>query len=134
MTEQEIAAVVDELGDLDKTLAPHRNKIAREEKLRKLLREVTAGADENVEIKANGVRYYAVLGVRTFERVILSKAKLFKAISAATFKRLAEVPFNKLDTVITEAEQEAKGISGRKQTGYRPLHVYEKPADNQKAA
>lgn len=119
----EVEPLIDELGALDKELAPLRSKITREEKLRKTLRGCLGAADPLAEVHGAGKKFRVVLGPCGIKRVVLSRTKLFRALTAKVFRQVATVTFDQIDAHLSPVEQ--VGITGTEQSGPRPLRVYE---------
>jgi len=121
-----LAPMVDELGDIETRLAPHRSFIAREDALRKQIR---AGADSPAkaaaaEIPVHGVRFDVILGPRALERAIDFKL-LVKLLGAAAFSKFARCGLGDL-------EKHAPGMEiacvSSANTGARSLKVFAKAA------
>lgn len=92
-----LAAEVDELGALEKELAPLKPKLARLELLRKSVRTRYDASPAAESFEATGQRFMVIVGARANESVInypvLIKsigAKLFHAIAKTTLKALEE--------------------------------------------
>lgn len=121
-----LAKMVDELGEIETRLAPHRTYIAREEALRKQIR---AGADSpekpaDGEIRVPGTKFDVLLGPRSVERTIDFRV-LVKRIGAAAFAKFARCGLGDLEKNAPGNEL-ACVRSGN--TGSRPLKVFAKAA------
>ena len=118
----EFAPLVDELGALEKEMAPHAQKLARIEQLRKALRAAcTLPADQ--EWNVEGERFNAVLGMRGNEQVI-SFAGLVKAIGAKAFAIFVKCTLKDLEANCAPAVVASVVSSAR--TGSRSLKTFEK--------
>lgn len=121
-----VAALVDELGSLERDLAPHLTKIARVDVLRKALRAHYAGdaypaADE---IQVQGTRYTAILGPRGNETVV-NYPGLIKAIRVHAFARFATCSLAALQKNVNPAVY-AK-VTSVAAIGWRSLKLLETP-------
>jgi hypothetical protein len=118
-----LADIADELGTLDKELGPWRGKLAREELLRKLLRNGCTAADD-AEQSVEGRRFTINLGARGNERHV-NVIKLMKLISLRAFGALASVTLAALEAnQINPAVVAAVVESAR--TGHRSIKIFEK--------
>ncbi len=116
-----IANIADELGAINKELAPYRSKLAREEALRKALRVHFDASPAAEQQSAVGERYVVLLGpkasVATIDVPLLAKTigvKAALAILGCTLKALEAFP-TVVSTVVTYAL-----------TGARSVKVFEK--------
>lgn len=116
-----LAALIDELGDLEKLLAPLSPKLARHEQLKKLLRTEFASAPGDQGVEVCGLRYIAFLGPKASQRV-LDVARLAKSISAKLFFSIATVTLDSVERNVP-AEIAAQCIS-QGPTGSRSLKVF----------
>jgi hypothetical protein len=119
------AALIDELGDIERELAPLKQKISRAEGLRKLLRAAFADAPAADEIKAEGSRYVAVLGPRG-NQTIIDYPVLVKGLTAPAFAKFATCTLAALEEH-APAELVAR-VTSLAATGPRALHVTAKAA------
>jgi hypothetical protein len=120
-----VPAWVDELGALEKELAPWQAKVKRVEQLRKALRESQPGAAADRELQLQGSRFVAVLGPRG-NQTIIDFAALVKRIKAATFAGFATCTLAALEAHV-EPTIRAE-VTRIEQTGPRSLRVLEKGA------
>jgi hypothetical protein len=121
-TTNPFGAVADELGSLEKEMAPYAQKLARIECLRKVLR-ASCGAEPEDEWMVSGERFVAVLGPRAMERKI-DIVKLVKAVGAPAFARFASCTLKALEGSVAPAVVAEVTVSGR--TGSRPIKTFEK--------
>lgn len=122
--QSDFAPLADELGALEKEMAPHAQKLARIESLRKALREAcTTPASEPWTVE--GVRFIAMLGPRANERAIDLK-KLVKAVGAAAFAKFAKCSLKDLEANVAPAVVAAVVSTGA--TGSRSLKTFERAA------
>lgn len=118
----EFSPLVDELGALEKEMAPHAQKLARIEQLRKALRAACiAPADK--EWTVEGQRFSAVLGMRGNEQAIGFSA-LVKAIGAKAFALFAKCTLKDLEAHCAPAI--VAGVVSSARTGSRSLKTFEK--------
>ena len=113
-------SMVDELGDLEKELAPFKPKIARVEAIRKALRDKYREEDSSKTFTLDGLRWQAVLGPCGNASEISVRA-LFKAIGVRKFLELATISI-KAATAAVPAEILSACMSVS-QTGSRQLTV-----------
>jgi hypothetical protein len=118
------ASLVDELGGLEKELAPFAQQLARIELLKKTLRGVCPASDD-VEWSVSGARFIALLGPRALERKIDIKA-LVKAIGAPAFAKFASCTLKALEASVEPAI--AAGVISSDRTGSRSLKLFERRA------
>ena len=115
------AALVDELGDLEKELAPWQLKIARVEQLRKSIRASYEQAPANQCQTAEGTRFIAMLGARASVATV-SIPKLVKTIGSKAALAIVSCSLKALAAHC--------GIEGlvvtRANTGSRSLQIFEK--------
>lgn len=116
-----IAAMVDELGDIDRRLAPVRTLIAREEALRKNLRAAHTDHTADQEVRAAGSRFYAILGPKAAQRSI-DFVRLVKKIGAARFVKFATCSLEALEKHAPGAEAE---FVTKANTGSRPIRIFD---------
>lgn len=93
---RQIAAQVDELGDIDQKLAPFRSLIAREIALRSALRSAYATKEASQTFEARGSRFVALIGAKGNERSI-NYPKLWRLGGVALMKRIATVTLKALE-------------------------------------
>jgi hypothetical protein len=115
-----LAAIVDELGDLEKELQPFKPKIARAEALRKMLRDKYREQAADQSFQVHGTKWSALLSACGNSTEILVRA-LFKAIGASKFLDVATVSI-KAASAAVPAEVLAS-CSSVSQTGSRSLTV-----------
>lgn len=120
--EQQLATDVDELGALDKELAPYAAKIARVEALRKAVRANFADAAPEKPFEAKGEQFVILVGPRARERSI-DYPQLWKLAGVKLMRKIATVTFKAL-----EAEEPAlvAGVTTFGLTGSRSLKIFER--------
>jgi hypothetical protein len=118
-----LTALVDEIGDLEKELAPHKPKAARLEKLRKQLRDLYDDKPASTPYTADGARYCIELGARGMQTVV-NIPKLFKSVKLADFLKLAYVTLKDITAQCSPGV--AASVLTEKQTGHRSLTITEK--------
>ena len=120
----QFSAMADELGALERDMAPHQQKLARIEQLRKALRaacEVAAAAEWKIE----GARVVALLGAKANQSAVDYK-KLVKTIGAPAFAKFATCTLGALENNVTPAI--AASVVSSDRTGARPLKTFERGA------
>lgn len=118
----QFAPLADELGALEKEMAPFAQKISRIEALRKALRAGCPAKDAE-PWTVDGAHFVAVLGPRALERKC-DFAALVKAIGAKAFAAFATCTLGALETNVTPAI--VASVVDSKATGFRPLKTFEK--------
>ena len=121
--DQLLARQVDELGDIDKTLAPLRAMMSRETLLKAAIRSAFDSAAANETFTAAGNRYVAELGWRGLEKSI-DYPKLIKAIGLKMFSNIAKVTLKVLEEkvgcgIVADVVTSAN-------TGFRSLKITER--------
>lgn len=119
----QLAANVDELGDIEKQLAPFEAKRKRAEQLRGAIRAHFADAAADQPLEAQGTRFMVLLGPKANERSI-DYAKLWK-LAGAKAKSIATVTLKALESAVS-CSVFAEVVSEPKPTGSRSLKVYER--------
>ena len=118
------AAIVDELGAISKELAPWRLKIAREDSLRRKLRESAESWPAADGQTNEGLKFAVELGPRAIQRTV-NVAKLVKMVSTRCFLGLVGVTLKALaDSKI--APDIAGKVIEETQTGSRSIAITEK--------
>jgi hypothetical protein len=124
-TKLAISNWIDELGDLDRDLAPHRSSITRETAVKELVRKARAdamnAAPPTSELRVEGLRYYVLFGARKNETTISVKA-LVKAIGARAYSLFATTTLKALETHV--AKDVAAACVSMGPTGSRTLKVF----------
>lgn len=116
--------LVDELGALEKEMAPHAQKLARIELLRKTLRAACpVSPDKPWTIE--GARFMAIVGAKAPERSI-NYVALVKQIGAGVFAKFATCTLKDLELKVAPAIVAAVITSAN--TGSRSLKTFEKGA------
>ena len=118
-----IADMVDELGRISKELGPWKGKIAREEFLRKALRQSCTAADD-AEQTFEGKGFTIKLGARGNERHV-NVLKLMKLVSLRAFAALANVTLAALEANQTNPAIVAAVVEATP-TGHRSIKIFEK--------
>jgi hypothetical protein len=118
----EFAPFADELGALEKEMAPYAQKLARIAALKKALR---AGCpnDPSLPWSVEGVRFIAQLGACANERAIDLKA-LIKAIGLKAFAAFATTTLTALENNVGPAIVAA--VVSTDATGSRSIKTFEK--------
>ena len=111
--------MVDELGDLERDLAPWKPKIARAEALRKALRAPYKDADPNATFTLDGERWRAIVNPAGNETYV-DKSTLLKLIGSVRFAELASVTVAALSQVTADI---AGAVTKQSQTGTRKLSL-----------
>jgi hypothetical protein len=120
-----LAKNVDELGALERELAPLKFKIGRIDVLRKAIRAFYDGKPADELFMASGEKFAVSIGARARERT-LNMPKLIKAIGARLFNSIATVSQKALEAEVPGATIE--DCSTWNLTGHRSLKVFEKGA------
>jgi predicted secreted protein len=115
-------AIADELGALEKEMAPYAQKLARIEQLRKSLRNGCEKAPDQ-EWKIEGARFIALLGPRANQSSI-KFSEVVKAIGAKAYAAFATCTLKDLEANVTPVVMAAVLSSGR--TGPRTLKTFER--------
>jgi hypothetical protein len=116
-------AWIDELGSLEKELAPLKTKIQRVEMLRKQIRTAAETGSATAEIQVSGSRYIAILGPRG-NQTIINLPELVKRIKAAAFAKFATTTLSALQQHVDAETVEA--VTATEATGPRSLKILEK--------
>lgn len=119
------APIVDEIGDLERELAPLKPKAARLELLRKQLRYAYENSPAESEYTVEGSRYAIAVGPRGNQTVI-DIPKLLKLIGVKLFARIASVTLKALESEC--APDVVETVCSVSRLGSRPLKVLEKAA------
>lgn len=115
-----LAAAVDELGSIEKELAPLAGRIARAEQLKKAIRAQTPDATSEIA----GEHFVAVLGPRANQTVIHFPA-LVKKIGAAAYAKVATVTLKALEE---HWPGHVAAVTSQEPSGSRSLKVLERGA------
>ena len=126
-----IAAQVDELGGIERELAPIRHKIAREEYLKKAIRATFEFSEADKPFEANGAKYTALLGPKALQRS-LNPLKLIKAIGVKAYAAIAKVTLTDLENNV--AAEIVAGVVTSANTGTRSLKIFAKAPIDESAA
>lgn len=118
-----IAAQVDELGALEKRLAPFKADLARIEELRKAVRAHFDASPALAQFQPSGDKFFATVGPRGNERTI-NPAKLIKAIGLKVYATLASVTLKALEAGVSA--EIAAGVVSTAATGARSLKTFER--------
>jgi hypothetical protein len=119
-TQDPVGALVDSLGALSKALAPFRNRIAAEKKLKETLRKHVADEPPGQAINLYGNEYVAFLGPRGVERTVNVK-KLAAQVSHRAFIDMVTVTLKSAEETLAPAL--ASSVIESRFTGTRPLEV-----------
>jgi hypothetical protein len=120
----EHAALADELGALEKEMAPFAQKLARIELLKRTLR-AACPALPGSPWTVTGARFVALLGPCAMQRRI-NVADLVKYIGSAMFAKFATCTLADLERNVKP--EVAAGVVMAGPTGPRPLKTFEKGA------
>jgi hypothetical protein len=120
-----LASNVDELGALERELAPFKSKIARVDVLRKAIRTHYADSDAAKDFTATGEKFYVQVGPKSREAV-RNIAALVKAIGTKVFFKIAQVTEKSLEAHLTAPQ--IADVTTYELTGHRTLKVFEKAA------
>ena len=117
-----LAAVVDELGQLEKEFAPLKAKSDRIEALRRQLREAFADKDATADFTVEGRQFSVHLGPRAQAQTV-NIAKVYKSVGTKIFLQLVSITLKSLQT---HAPTLAHEVVTAGPTGTRPLKISEK--------
>lgn len=120
-----LAALIDELGSLEKELAPLKVKISRADALRKQLREAHDGLPAAAETIVSGERFRVIVGPRGNQTYIDYPA-LLKLVKPAAFCKFATCTLDALRTNV--AAELVEKVTRLVQGGPRSLKVLENVA------
>lgn len=118
-----IAAQVDELGALEKRLAPYRADLKRVEALRKAIRQHFDGSPAGLSFEPRGDKFFAMVGARANERSI-NPVKLIKAIGVKLYAQLATIGLGVLEANV--APDICAAVISTDATGPRPIATFER--------
>jgi hypothetical protein len=118
----QFAPLADELGALEKEMAPHAQKLARIEALRKALRAACTAKDGE-QWTVTGNRFIAVLGPRANQRLV-DFPRLVKKIGAVLYAKFASCTLKDLEQYV--APDVAAAVITESATGPRSLKTFEK--------
>jgi hypothetical protein len=124
--ETQLAANVDELGSLERDLAPFEAKRKRAEQLRAAIRAEYANAAAEQPFEARGAKFLVQLGPKANERAI-DYVKLWKLAGAAVVRKIATVTLKALEASVS-ADIVAQVVGAPAPTGTRPLKIFERSA------
>jgi hypothetical protein len=121
-----LAALADELGEIDRTLAPFRTRIARETALKSQMRAAVEAAEvpSDVEVRVAGTRFDVILGPKALEKSIDFKG-LAKRIGLKAYAAFAKCTLKDLETHAPGRQAE---VVTSAQTGPRSLKIFERAA------
>lgn len=123
-TDPAIELIVAELGPLEEWHQKHCRAIKRREELRKKLQEAINRATEPGQPVSLVVGKYTVTaGPRAWERT-LDLGKVYKAIGAPTFRRIATITQAALETVLPKPKQIELGLYTERRVGPRSLEIF----------
>ena len=118
----QFAPLADELGFLEKEMAPHAQKLARIAALKKALRAACTAKDTE-QWTVDGSRFIAVLGPKANERLV-DVGRLVKTIGAVLYAKFATCTLKDLELNVAPAVVAA--VVSDNSTGSRPLKTFEK--------
>jgi hypothetical protein len=118
-----LALLVDELGDLERELAPFKLKAARLEALRKSLRDSFRSQPSDGTFEVAGTRFLALVGPCSAQRLVNVTA-LFKLVGGMRFLKMAAVSLKALAE--NESTDVGLAVIETSDTGPRGLSVLAK--------
>jgi hypothetical protein len=118
-----IAAQIDELGALEREIAPWRPKLDRAESLRKIIRAAYNDEDAGQTFEASGERFLVSIGPRATQRVVNIPA-LIKAIGLKAYAAIASVTLAVVEKNVPPGVADACIASAP--TGPRSLKIFER--------
>jgi hypothetical protein len=118
----EFAPLADELGSLEKEMAPHAQKLSRIEALKKALRTACT-AKPGDQWTVDGARFIAVLGPCANKRII-DFPRLVKAIGAGVFAKFATCTLTDIEEHVPPTV--AAAVVSQEAAGSRSLKTFEK--------
>lgn len=121
-----LASNVDELGALERDIAPLKFKIDRIDVLRKAIREHYAAKPAQEAFTAAGEKFTVLVGPRSREAV-LNIAALVKTLGTKVFYKIAQVTKKSLETHLTAPAIAA--VTSYELTGHRTLKLFVKGAE-----
>jgi hypothetical protein len=120
-----LALLVDEMGDLERELAPFKLKTARLEALRRSLRDSFRKENPSGTFEVHGARFLALVGPCGAQRLV-NVAALFKLVGPKRFLAMAAVSLRALSEHATPEIELA--VIETSDTGPRGLSVLAKAA------
>ncbi len=120
-----LAPMIDELGALERELAPYEAKASRAELLRKTIRAHYEAEPAAQEFQPAGARFIALVGAKAEKRSIDFRA-LAKAIGLKAYAAFATCTLAALEA--NAPCQIAAQVVSSERTGYRPLKIVERGA------
>lgn len=123
-----LAAWIDELGDIQKKLAPHRALILREKDLKEFIRARYDDKDAEKEFSPEGSRFVALLGAKGIERRIVDMPRVFTALRKASFLKACSMTMKALEgaAIAAGCPELVEAVLLQDRTGHRSLKVVEK--------
>jgi hypothetical protein len=118
-----VAGLVDELGRIEHKLEPYRLDIAREDALRKQIRERYDASPANQAFAIEGAEFTGAVGERGLVTVI-DNVRAYKALGQKAFVAAANLTLAALERTKTDLA----GIVRKEQTGTRSLRIFRKAA------
>jgi hypothetical protein len=118
----QFAPLADELGALEKEMAPFAQKLARIDALRKALRAACTVLDTE-QWTVTGTRFIAVLGPRAQQRLV-DVSRLVKEIGAVLYAKFATCTLKDLEERV--APDVVAAVVRTEATGSRSLKTFEK--------
>lgn len=91
-----LAAMADELGELEKEIEPHRPKFARVDVLRAAIRAAFAKGDPGKRYQVDGETYTVLLG-KAGNVSVVHKSELLKLVGPAKFSECASITLKALE-------------------------------------
>lgn len=88
--------MVDELGDLEQEIGPHKAKFARVEVLRSAIRSAFSKADPTRMYQANGEKWVCLLG-KAGNQSVIDKGELLKRVGPQKFCDAASLTIKALE-------------------------------------
>ena len=120
-TDPTLAALVDELGELEAALTPMKPKLARIETIRKQLRGIYNDAAVDKAFTLQGSKFAATIGARSMVSAVNVTA-LIRAVGSKVFASIASVTLKRVQETCSPAVYAACVSSD--QSGPRPIDVF----------
>lgn len=117
---ERISALVDEIGDLETELAPHKTKEARLKKLREQLRAEYDTKPAKVKYTAEGKRYAIEIGARGWQTIV-NLSKLYKSVKLNVFLQIVGATLKAIEQHAGAAV--LASVTHEDQTGHRSLTI-----------
>jgi hypothetical protein len=100
VNQKERAAVIDELGELQREIAVFRPKLKRAEELQKQVQSWYSSEAPDKSFEADGCRYRVQVGMRENPRRITDMMRVFLHLGKTKFVSLASIALKDLEAVV----------------------------------